>query len=194
MDKGAIKATGLALAMLCAAASAPAQVYKVVNPDGSITYTDQAPEEGAVPMELPEISIVDTDYPNADQVFAEEPEEGAEGGDLTAREMRQMFRDFRILTPAQNESIWGTGNTVVVSWGANAAYEPGMTVSLYVDGQARQAPPEGNVSLTLDRGEHQVYAVLHDQRGRRVATSDTVTFFIKQGSAQINPSAGSGSN
>jgi hypothetical protein len=34
----------------------------------------------------------------------------------------------------------------------------------------------------LDRGEHNVYAELKDAQGRRIARTDTVTFFMKQGS------------
>lgn len=98
-----------------------------------------------------------------------------------------MFSDFRVLSPSQGETYWGTGNTVVVSWGADVPYEPGMSVSVVVDGNAQDADPSGNLPVTLDRGEHQVYAVLRDQRGRRIVTTPTVTFFVQQGSRLINP-------
>ena len=43
------------------------------------------------------------------------------------------------------------------------------------------------MTLTLDRGEHNVYVELLDARKRRVLTTNTVTFFVKQGSALSNP-------
>lgn len=184
--KGIVK--GMALGALLASGSVAAQVYKVVDENGNVTYTDQAPGDGSQPMDLPEISVVETDY--ADQAVVVDPgaeEAQADAGDRTPRELRQMFRDFRILSPAPEETYWGTGNVVVVSWGANAPYEDGMSVSVVVDGNAQDANPSENLPITLDRGEHQVYAVLRDGRGRRIVTTDTVTFHVKQQSALINP-------
>jgi len=180
---------GIATLLICVQPKAVAQVYKIVDENGHVTYTDQAPEDGAAPMELPDISVVDTDYPDesvipsTDVADTTEPPEGK-----TPRELRQIFQDFRIIRPLPEESFFGTSNVVVISWGAGASYEPGMAVSVMVDGQAHAAEPQGNLSLTLDRGEHQVFAILRDQRGRRIVTTPIVTFFVKQGSANFNPS------
>ncbi len=66
-----------------------------------------------------------------------------------------------------------------------------------MDGKAQAAPITGGVSLTLDRGDHRIFAELRDSRNRRIAKTGTVTFFIKQNSANFNrprprPSGGSG--
>ena len=75
--------------------------------------------------------------------------------------------------------------TVVVTWGSSAEIPPEMSVMLYVNGEGQKAPASGSVTLTLDRGEHQVYAELRDARNRRVVTTDTVTFFVKQHSVNF---------
>ena len=188
MNKGLIILKGIAVAAIVASGALAAQVYKVVDENGNVTYTDQPPEDGSPPMELPEISVVETEYPSE---LPGATTSGSEGEDPTAsktpRELRQLFSDFRIISPTPEESYWGTGNTVVVSWGTNSAYEPGMSVSVVVDGTAQNADPESNLPVTLDRGEHQVYAVLRDGRGRRIVTTDIVTFFVHQGSRLNNP-------
>jgi hypothetical protein len=61
-----------------------------------------------------------------------------------------------------------------------------MRVNLIVDGQQQPNPGTEMLALTLDRGEHQVYAELLDSRGRSVATTPLVTFFVKQYSANFN--------
>jgi hypothetical protein len=61
-----------------------------------------------------------------------------------------------------------------------------MQVNVFVDGQPKPTTGDNMLALTLDRGEHQVYAELLDARGRRIVTTDAVTFFIKQNSAQFN--------
>ncbi|MDX1555608.1 MAG: DUF4124 domain-containing protein [Xanthomonadales bacterium] len=200
MNKGLVIVLGVLVTALVAAWSSAvvAQVYKVVDENGNVTYTDQPPADGSGAVVLPEISVVETE-PEDDTAALDataDPTAPTAGGDealveeeqpKTPRELRRMFSDFRILSPAPEESLWGTENTVVVSWGASAPYEPGMSVSVYVDGQARDTDPNGNLSITLDRGEHQVYAVLRDADGRRIITTSTVTFYIHQASRNFNP-------
>jgi len=73
-----------------------------------------------------------------------------------------------------------------VSWASANPFQPGMTVRLFVDGQLQPGDGEDMRALTLDRGEHTVYAELLDARGRRVATTASVTFFVKQHSVGFN--------
>lgn len=185
--KGIVR--GIAMAAIVVSGTLAAQVYKVVDENGNVIYTDQPPGDGSAPMDLPEITVIETDYSNPEVAVADAEAQAAEEAERNAspRELRRMFRDFRLLSPAPEETFWGTANTVVVSWAAGSPYEDGMTVSVVVDGQPQEASPSENVPVTLDRGEHQVYAVLRDARGRRVVTTDTVTFYVKQQSALINP-------
>lgn len=186
MRNGLIFILGVAVAGMAAFEPLAAQVYKVVDENGNVTYTDQPPPDGTPPMDLPEISVVDTSDVQG-YVSPVQDDAADQGGPKSPRELRRMFRDFRILAPTPDETFWGTANTVVVSWGADAPYEPGMSVSIVVDGQSYERDPNSNLPLTLDRGEHQVFAELRDQDGRRIVTSDTVTFNVKQGSRLINP-------
>ena len=69
--------------------------------------------------------------------------------------------------------------------------QPDMTARLYVDGEPQDVPAVGNVSLTLDRGEHKVYAELLDARKRRIVATETVTFFVHQHSVGFGRPAAS---
>lgn len=184
MYKGLVITLSIALMALAASQGLDAQVYKVVDENGNVVYTDEPPKDGTPEMVLPEISVIESDYdpePSDGAAAAEiSGEENGEEEPKSPRELRAMFRDFRILTPKSEETFWGTANTVVVSWGANAPYEDGMSVSVVVDGAAQDVTTGGNLSLTLDRGEHQVYAVLMDELGRRIVTTNTVTFYVQQ--------------
>jgi hypothetical protein len=187
MNKGMTRTWLPLLALLLPlAASAEGEIYKVVDKDGNVTYTDQQPSSGAEPMDLPELSVIQTDpvvpLPGAAAKDAAEPP-----GQPTPSELRRLLADFRILQPQQDETFWGTGNQVTVAWGSSQPIPEGMSARLYVDGQAQDGPAAGNVTLTLERGEHQVYVELLDERRRRILATDTVTFFVKQGSALFNP-------
>lgn len=189
MNKGWIPV--LAWLMAPTLALAEGEIYKIVNPDGSITYTDQRPAPGAQPVELKPLSVVETEAP--------EPSVAETGGEAqpkepSTRELQRMYHDFRITQPQNEETFWGTGNEVTVSWGATQAIRDGLNVTLYVDGAAREAPASGSVTLRFDRGEHQVRAVLRDAKKRRIAATETVTFFVKQHSVNFNRPAVSPGN
>ena len=175
---------GVMAALLCLLAlPAWAQVYKTVDEEGNVTYTDQPPPDGAQPMDLPELSVVETDY---EAPPAKTADADAAPTEPTPRELRKMYRDFKITRPMQEETFWGTANQVVVSWGSSKPMAPSMSVRVYVDGQLQTGGEGDMMALTLDRGEHTVYAELLDARGRRVATSETITFFVKQHSVGFN--------
>lgn len=174
----------LALMLLPPQLQAEGKIWKVVDENGNVTYTDQRPRDGSEPMDLPQLSVIASDIvvPKPGETAAGESEAA---GVPTPRELRRKFSDFRITQPQPEETFWGTANKVVVGWGASEPIPPEMNVMLYVNGQAQKVPGTGGVTLTLDRGEHQVYAELRDARNRRIVTTDTVTFYVKQYSANF---------
>jgi hypothetical protein len=187
MNNGMIRTLlPLMILLLPLAAFAEGEIYKVVDDDGNVTYTDQRPSTGAEPMDLPELSVIKTDTPETVPLTPDASQE-EQAGKPTPRELRRQFSDFRILQPQPEETFWGTGNQVTVAWGSSQPMLEGLSTRLYVDGEAQEAPAAGSVTLTLNRGEHQVYAELLDERKRRILTTDTVTFFVKQHSALFNP-------
>ena len=181
MNKGWIPVLVILLSPLVA--TAEGEIYKIVNPDGSVTFTDQRPAPGAEPIELQPLSVVETDIPVPEEAGADAEETSSEP---TARDLQRMYRDFRITQPQNEETFWGTGNQVTVSWGASKSIREDLNVTLYVDGTAQPGPASGSVTLTLDRGEHQVYAVLRDVNRRRIAVTETVIFFVRQHSVNFN--------
>ena len=88
------------------------------------------------------------------QVVTPEPEPAAEPGaeaepaEPTIGDMKRMFRDFRITQPQNEETFWGAGNQVTVSWGSSQPFLDGMRVIVYVNGEGRQGPPSGSLTLS----------------------------------------------
>jgi hypothetical protein len=161
------------------------EIYKVVDEDGNVTFTDQRPSDGAQPMKLRPLSVVETDI-QVPETPAEGIAEAVETTEPTPRELSKLYRDFRITKPQNEETFWGTANTVVVTWESSQPFLPDMSIMLFVDGEAQKAAVDGAVTLTLDRGEHQVYAELRDQRNRRIVSTERVTFFVQQHSVNFN--------
>ncbi len=74
----------------------------------------------------------------------------------------------------------------MVSWGSSEPVPQEMKVVLYVDGEPKDVLPSGSTTIQFDRGEHSVYAELLDDRRRKIITTETVTFFVKQHSVGQN--------
>lgn len=155
-----------------------AQVYKVVDENGNVTFTDKPPADGSKPIDLPPISVIEAPtYEKAPEVTEDD---GAEK-EMTLGSLRRLYRDFAITSPAQEESVWKPDGPVTVTWNARTQLQPGMKVTLYLDGNRHTTTTLPMVPLSgLDRGEHTIKAELRDSKNRIVSTSETITFFVRQ--------------
>lgn len=177
------------LVLLLALVSIPlaAQVYKTVDENGNVVYTDQPPSEGSKPIKLRPISVIEAPvYQTAEPAGAGASAE-EESKEKPLRVLRKHYEGFAIVSPAQEESIWYANQVVPVAWSTPIPLEEGMTVTVTVDGNSQPPTSEPVVAFTnLERGEHAASAVLRDAKNRVVATAETVTFFIRQPNIYMN--------
>ena len=183
MKHAVIKVSSWLLAALLAAVAGPslAQVYKVVDENGNVVYTDRAPAADAQPMELPGLSVIEmirTEPEGAAGSVEEAGEEEEEVSDI--RELRRGYRDFSIVSPIDEETLWGTGGQVQIAWDTRYRLQTGMYVVLTVDGTEGDPTTQPVINMVLERGTHTVYAELFDRRNRKVATANPVTFNVQQ--------------
>lgn len=164
-----------------------AQVYKTVDEDGNVVYTDQPPKDGAEPIKLRPISVIEA--PVYEKAEPADPDAAAEeeSKEKPLRFLRKHYEAFMIVSPEQEESIWYANGVVPVAWSTPSPLEPGMQVTVSVDGRAQPPTTEPVIAFTgLERGEHTATAVLTDARNRHIATAETVTFFIRQPNIYTN--------
>ena len=162
-----------------------AEVYKTVDKDGNVTYTDKPPPDGSQPMELPGLSVIEKpDYQKtARELEAEAIANGTQAApeEKTLRQLRNDFKDFAIVAPQQEESVWRPDGPVTIAWSTGSQMLEGMKVTVTLDGRRLATTTDRMVLVpNMDRGEHTVTAELTDARNRRVALAEPVTFFIRQ--------------
>lgn len=169
----------VALALAIAAGPLAAQVYKTVDEDGNVTYTDQPPKDGSKPVKLRPISVIEAP---TYEVAPKATEEGAEGGkEMSLKYLRKNYKDFAIVAPQSEESIWHPDAAITVAWNVGYRLQEGMQVTIYVDGVQQATTTEQIIPVSgLDRGEHTVTAELKDAKNRRIATAAPVTFFVRR--------------
>jgi hypothetical protein len=168
------------LSLAIASGSLAAQVYKTVDEDGNVTYTDRQPEDGSTPIKLPELSVIEAPVYEKAPSSADKSAAG-EGEEKPLRFLRKHYEDFAIVSPQQEESVWYSQEVIAVVWGTANPLEAGMRVTVSVDGVRQPPTAERVIPMTgLERGEHTATAELTDGRNRRIATAAPITFFIRQ--------------
>ena len=186
---------GLAVfALVMGSSWAIAEVYKTVDKDGNVVYTDKPPSPDAEPEKLRELSVVPRPS------YSKDTKDAAAAGDevqdeMSVGDMRRMYRDFRLTRPTAEQTFWGTENVATVGWNTSSPLMPGMTVQILLNGQPMGAPTTQSVVATpqLDRGEYTATAQLLSPSSRVVISSDPVVFFVKQQfqrGPRISPSGG----
>ena len=166
-----------ALFLTLTAGSLTAEVYRIVDKDGNVTYTDQPPGDGSKPMDLKPISVVET------PVYETPPKAATaeEGGELSLRDLRRMYRDFSIVAPQSEESIWHPDAPITVAWNTGKPLQDGMKVSISIDGKPQADTSDQIIPVGgLERGEHTVTAELKDSKNKNVATAEPVIFFVRR--------------
>jgi hypothetical protein len=159
-----------------------AQVYKTVDKDGNVIYTDKPPGDDSKPMDLPPLSIIETpEYGKTARQKAEEAEAAGGEKEVPLKTLRKDFRDFAIISPLQEESVWRPDGPVSIAWSSSNQLIEGMTVQISLDGQQQANTTAPMIPVSgLDRGEHTVTATIKDARNRTVATAEPITFYIRQ--------------
>lgn len=181
------------LLSLAFAANVNAEIFKTVDKDGNVIYTDQRPDADAKAMDLPGLSVISAQEPTrqspatiarAEAVAVE----GQAGKEITKiGDLKRGYQDFAIVHPTQDQIFSGTGNEINgVVWDTRFALQEGMQVIVYVNGVAQEPTSNPVVDIgRLDRGAHTITAELTDRRNRQIAKAPPVTFHVRQHSVNF---------
>ncbi len=167
------------LAIALASGPALAQnIYKTVDENGNVVYSDTNPDGEGVAVTLKELSVVEparSEQPQTGDDTADAGEEpSAEGADV----------GLRILSPQPEQTIWNTAYVLSVQVGVTGALPEGTELAYLVDGEVKQTSRSTSVELEeVWRGEHQLSVEHRGPDGRVLSTAGPVTFFMRQGSA-----------
>ena len=159
-----------------------AAVYKSVDAQGNVVYTDE-PGGDAKPVKLPPLSTVPA--PRFKSSTPSSSPSSAESEPSAATNYEQIS----IVSPTQDATLRDNTGAVPV----NVVLEPelnsvaGHRYRYYLDGQAQGKPTEsGQISFAnLDRGSHTVEAAVVDNTGQELIRSGSVQFFLHRQSVNF---------
>lgn len=169
---------GLA-ALLCAAPGWSAVIYKWVDADGVIHFSDQ-PHPGAerIITQGAPASPHSTPAPRRSVTSAQRPPAKTEPNDMAVD-----YTEFSIDSPQQDQTFFS--QDVNVRLHIEPALKPGHLISLYLNGKLVEGQPPKSTQFTLTglaRGAYTLTASVMDASSGETKNSAPVTFFVHQAS------------
>lgn len=159
-----------------------AAVYKWVDEEGNVVYSDK-PRAGATELNLPPPSVyTPSTTPPAAKAARKKGKEDSAG--------------YRVLivSPQQDETIRDNTGAVTVQMVLEPSLnvEAGHQLALLLDGVKQTGDSIASVLQLqdVDRGSHTVQIQVEDADGNTLATSNAVTFHMKQASRLLRPKSG----
>lgn len=174
--RGALCAAFVA-GVLALPALAGQTVYRVVGPDGQVSYTDTPPEQGKV--EVVEVKEANT-QPSV-EVQSRKKSTDAKGNPYTRVVITSPENDATILPDQLN---------VIVQLDIEPSLQGGHQVQFFLNGEP-QGVPAATTAIAfgdLYRGTQTIQATIFDEEGAVVAQSNVVAIHVKRHSVK-HPSA-----
>ncbi len=169
--------TAVLLLAIFLCATAGAQVYKRIGPDGQVYFSDQpGPDAEAVELSRPQI-ISMPPLPER-RPTAEQQGGRAEKQDDSAF----SYTRFSVVSPTKYQGYRANDGNITVRMSLEPALKPGHNVVLNVDGEDGEKIRSGGglaIDLqNLSRGQHTVWAKVVDDRGSALIKTEPVSFYI----------------
>lgn len=152
---------------------AQAEVYRYVDPQGVVHYTDQPPSKDARPAKLPPLQVIGP---------TPTPGPSADGGVSELPKVPQAPVELRITAPAPEQTFRGDDRRLMVNVALDRPLPEGYGLLYMLDGSPQNTQATRTLSYVLEgveRGEHLVSVAAVDARGREVARTAPVIVHMK---------------
>ena len=159
----------ICLALACGAVQAQ-KIFRVVQPDGTVEFTDVPPSNRpAEEIQVRPLNVT----PAVAPARATTQTAGAQGD--------TGYSEFRITRPGDDEGIRSNAGSVNVDLKLEPALRAGDKIHLILDGQSVGGGRSTAITLTdMERGTHSIQAVVKNSDGKVVARSNSVTFTLQR--------------
>lgn len=170
----------LLLPLSIAAAEDGKKIYRTVDEDGNVVFTDRPPSEDAEPVELDPLTTVP-----AIETGTRPADEREEGDGEPAH---PGYEGLEIVYPTADEAIRHNGGQVPFRLRLRpegVELDEAHSVEILLDGSVRGSGHSLTITVApVDRGPHEVSARVVDAGGNVLAQSQTVNFFLLRHSIQ----------
>lgn len=160
----------LAGAVLLTAGSLQAEVYRHVDAQGNVTFSDE-PMDGGEPVTVKPVTTITLPKPQDVQdppAVAEEVEREGAG-----------YNQVSILSPNDGEAFHSGSGNVQFRVSSTPALKPGHKYEVTLDGQPLGQGTSGALTVNnIDRGTHEATVHIVNEDGIRVKSGDSISFTV----------------
>lgn len=149
-------------------------VYKQINANGQVEYSDK-PSEQSIEMVMPQIQVNATP---ASPPTTESKAADAAAASLELEKNKQEQMHIRISSPIEQQMFISAIREVPVTIMVEPKLSSSQKIKLLVDNQPFGEPQNTDtfVIKEIERGAHELKAMVLDEQGKILATSEPVTF------------------
>lgn len=165
-----IRLTLIASLLALTTAPAIAEIYRNVDAQGNVTYSDE-PSSGAEAIEVQPVTTVT--LPKLEDV------ENAPGEAPTQEQTPAPYRSVSFVAPQNDEAFHSGSGDVEFQVTSTPALREGHKYEITLDGQPVGQSDSGNIMVrNVFRGTHQAHVHVVNQDGVRITTGDSISFTI----------------
>ncbi|MFB4203846.1 hypothetical protein KBTX_01388 [wastewater metagenome] len=175
-------------AILVAAVAAPAaaDVYRWVDDQGQVHFSDE-PHDGAEPVDVGEPTVVDSLPAPQGTGPKDDADRGGDDSDSGTGDGAAAQTQWRIAiaAPSDEATVRDNQGKLQLVLDVRPRLSEDQRILILVDGSPYRQGPFTVTDITLsglDRGAHELQALLRDDSGRVLARSATVTVYLHQAS------------
>jgi len=164
--------TLLVITLAAPAYSTTTKIYVWRNEQGVLVFSD-SPRAGAEEVNMQPGNVIQSSTSIDTAVL-----------DITPQAKMDKYEIF-ISTPKNNATIRDNTGSVYIEGGIKPKFKPGFEVQLVLDGTPHKKPQKHSMFSLRDvnRGEHKIKMLLLDDKGKVIASSASLTFYMHRASS-----------
>jgi hypothetical protein len=171
----------LLMTMLVAASDVQARIYKTVDEDGNVVFTDVPPKDHSKAIEIEAGNTYKPPQPTALTPNRRRSEQTNPDIEEAAEEAAANYSSLRIVTPKNDEAVRENAGNLRVVVSVSPNLKDTHSLQILVDGAV--FPTDGGTNLQLsnvDRGTHVLTAQIIDSSGTVLMSSNPTSFHMQR--------------
>lgn len=159
------------IAAVSASALSQTKVYRAVDKDGNVTYSDKA-TPGSTVVEVAPVQTVSS-QPSTSKALGGNAQSGVPA-------VPAVYNEFSLVSPEHDKSIRSNSGAVTIGVRIDPELRDGDRIRVLIDAKPFGEPSRLTVhTLTnIDRGTHRIEAQVIDGDGKVLASAGPVTFHL----------------
>jgi len=170
-----IPRTALLMALCLGTPLAMAEIYKHVDKDGNVSFSDSRQSDDSEVVEVKPAQGINLPRPQQRPQQQTRTEEEAEP--------RDAYNSVRITKPEHDTAFWRNSGNITIEVSSDPSLRNGHQYQLELGGEIKDTTTSNAFGITnIDRGTHEAVVHIINRSGERIASSELTRFTVHRAS------------